>query len=422
MTLAQTPSNPRDDERPRALHAVTTSVTLGPMLGQFRYLRDAGFRVAAASAPGDELDSLEENEGMAAFAVPMERGVAPVADVISLWELWQLLRRFRPQITNVGTAKAGLLGGLAARWAGVPCRVYTLHGLRCENASGLKRKALRFLEKLACDSAHLVLCLSESVRKQAVEQGLVSAERALVLGHGSSQGVDAARFAPSDERRRQALALRGELDIPHDAPVIGFVGGMNSERGVPELVRAFARLRHFRPTLRLLLLGDWESGDPMPPDMRGILDTDNRILWPGHVLDVAPYYQLLDVVCLPSHGEGFPPVLLEAQAAARPVVTTAVTGCSDAVEHGVTGLLVPPDDLDALTDALELLLNDPAQARRLGEAGRERVLRDFRPEVIWEALAGEYRRLLEENDLPLPVPEKREAPAKVKADAGVAAS
>lgn len=391
------------------------------MRGQFRYLREAGFQVATASAAGDELDSLE-SDGIVAFAVPIERGFAPLADILSLWELWQLIRHFRPHITNVGTAKAGLLGGLAAQWADVPCRVYTLHGLRFQNASGLKRKVLRYLEKLACDSAHLVLCLSESVRQQAVEQGLVDAAYAVVLGRGSSQGVDAARFAPSDQRRQQALALRGELEIPHDAPVIGFVGGMNSERGVPELVRAFARLRHFHPALRLLLLGDWEAGDPMPPDMRGILDTDNRILWPGHVLDVAPYYHLIDVVCLPSHGEGFPPVLLEAQAAARPVVATAVTGCSDAIEHGVTGLLVPADDLDALTDALELLLADPAQARRLGEAGRERVLRHFRPEVIWKALADEYRRLLKESNLPLPVPEKREAPAKVKAGAGVAAS
>ncbi len=391
------------------------------MRGQFRYLREAGFRVAAVSAPGDELQSLG-SVGVTGFAVPMERGFAPLADLVSLWELWQLLRRFRPQITNLDAAKAGLLGGLAARWAGVPCRVYTLHGLRCANTTGWKRAVLRFAEKLACDSAHLVLCLSESVRKQAVEQGLVEAERAVVLGHGSSQGVDAARFAPGAERQRQALALRRQLGIPRDAPAIGFIGRMNSERGVPELVRAFARLRHFRPHLRLLLLGDWESADPMPPDMRGFLDTDNRILWPGHVLDVAPYYHLLDVVCLPSQGEGFPPVLLEAQAAARPVVATAVTGCSDAVEHGVTGLLVPPGDLDALTGALELLLSDPAQARRLGEAGRERVLRDFRPEVIWEALAGEYRRLLQEKDLPLPVPEKREAPVKVKADAGVVAS
>ncbi len=176
------------------------------------------------------------------------------------------------------------------------------------------------------------------------------------------------------------------------------------------------------PGLRLLMLGDFESLDPLPPDTRGLLDTENRILCPGHVADTAAYYQVMNVVCLPSHGEGFPPVVLEAQAAARPVVATAVTGCKDAIEHGVTGLLVPLHDLDALTDALKLMLSDPARARRLGQAGRERVLRDFRPEAIWKALADEYRRLLRKRGLALPVPQKKEAAEVMTADSRVAAS
>ena len=392
------------------------------MRGQLRSLREAGFLVAAVSAPGDELEALHQSEGVAGFAIPMECGVAPVADTVSLWELWQLLRRFRPQITNLGTAKAGLLGGLAARWAGVPCRVYTLHGLSFETATGLKRRVMKRAEKAACNSAHLVICISQGVRRKAIEQGLVDAERAVVLASGSGNGVDAAHFAPTDERRRQAQALRGQLGIPHDAPVIGFVGRVNGAKGVPELVRAFARLRHPMPGLRLLMLGDFESLDPLPPDIRGLLDTENHILCPGHVADTAAYYQVMDVVCLPSHGEGFPPVVLEAQAAARPVVATAVTGCKDAIEHGVTGLLVPLHDLDALTDALKLMLSDPARARRLGQAGRERVLRDFRPEAIWKALADEYRRLLRKRGLALPVPQKKEAAEVMTADSRVAAS
>ncbi|MGH9492099.1 MAG: glycosyltransferase family 4 protein, partial [Terriglobales bacterium] len=359
MTAPTTPSTPRDAGRPRVLHAVTASVSLGLMRGQLRYLREAGFEVAAVSAPGEQLEALREAEGVPGFDVPMERGVALLVDPVSLWKLWQLMRRFRPLMTNVGTTKAGLLAGLAARWADVPCRVYTLRGLRFETATGFKRRVMKLLEKIACDSAHLVICVSESVRRNAVEQGLVDAKRALVLGHGSSNGVDAARFAPSEERRRQAQALRGQLGIPHDAPVIGFVGRINRDKGIPELVRAFARLRLSHPAVRLLLLGDFESLDPMPHDTRGMLDTDDHILCPGHVQDIAPYYHLMDVVCLPSHREGFPNVVLEAQAAARPVVATGVTGCSDAIEHGVTGLLVPPNDLNALTDALERMLTDP---------------------------------------------------------------
>jgi glycosyltransferase involved in cell wall biosynthesis len=404
------------------LHAVTASVNLGLMRGQFRSLRDTGFLVAAVSAPGDELETLHGSEGVSGFAIPMERGVTPLADLVSFFELWQLLRRFRPQITNVGTTKAGLLGGLAARCAGVPCRVYTMHGLSFETAKGLKCKVLKFVEKMACDSANIVICVSEGVRREAVAQRLVDAGRAVVLASGSGNGVDPAHFGPSEERRRQAQALRGQLGIPHDAPVIGFVGRVNCAKGVPELVCVYARLRHAIPGLRLLMLGDFESLDPLPPDTRGLLDTDNRILCPGYVADTAAYYQVMDVVCLPSQAEGFPPVLLEAQAAARPVVATAVTGNTDAIEHGVTGLLVPSNDLDALTDALEQVLTDPAQARRLGQAGRTRILQDFRPEIIWTALADEYRRLLRKRGLPLPALQKKEASEVVAAGSRVVAS
>jgi glycosyltransferase involved in cell wall biosynthesis len=392
------------------------------MRGQLRSLRESGFLVLAASGPGDELESLHEREGVAGIELPLERGVAPVADPLSLWKLWQLLWRFRPQITNVGTLKAGVLGGLAARFAKVPCRVYTLRRLSFETSRGLKRKVLRLLERIACHSAHLVICISEGVRKSAIEEGLVDAERAVVLGSGSCNGVDAAHFAPTDDRRRQAHGLRLQLGIPQDAPVIGFVGRVNCAKGVPELVCVYARLRHSIPGLRLVMLGDFESLDPMPPDTKGLLDTDKRIICPGYVGDPATYYQMMDVVCLPSRSEGFPPVLLEAQAAARPVVATAVTGCRDAIADGVTGLLVPPDDLDALTDALQQLLTDPARARRLGRAGRARVLRDFRPEAIWRALADQYGLLLKEQGQPLPVRQKKEAAEVVPARPRVAAS
>ena len=422
MTLTKAPATPLEAPRPRVLHAVTASVGLGSMRGQLRSLREAGFLVLAASGPGVELESLHQKEGVPGFEVPLERGIAPVADPISLVKLWQLLWRFRPQITNVGTLKAGLLGGLAARLAGVPCRVYTLRLLSFETSTGVKRKVLKFLEKIACNSAHLVICISEGVRKSAIEEGLVDAERAVVLASGSCNGVDAAHFAPTDERRRQAHALRGQLGIPNDAPVIGFVGRVNTAKGAPELVCVYARLRHSIPGLRLLMLGDFESLDPLPPDTRGLLDTDNHILCPGYVADPVAYYQMMDVVCLPSRSEGFPPVLLEAQAAARPVVATAVTGCTDAIDHGVTGLLVSPGDLDALTDALEQVLTDPARARRLGRAGRARVLRDFRPETIWRALADEYGRLLKKRGQPLPVRQKKEAAEVLPADSRVAAS
>src|SRR5262249_5778570 len=151
-----------------------------------------------------------------------------------------------------------LLAGLAARWAGVPCRVYTLRGLRFETKTGVMRALMKLLEKLACSCAHLVLCVSESVRKKAVEQVVVEEKRTVVLGCGSSNGVDPSRFGSTDERRQRAQELRQQLGIPEDSPVIGFVGRLNRDKGVPELVRAFARLRIPYRNVHLLLLGDFE--------------------------------------------------------------------------------------------------------------------------------------------------------------------
>lgn len=379
---------------PRIVHAVTSPLTVTLMRGQLAYLRRAGFEVTVISAPGERLDRARSEENVATVAVAMTREIAPLADLAALWRLYRVLRRLRPQLVNSGTPKAGLLVGLAAWLAGVPCRLHTLRGLRSDTAGGLKRRVLLLAERISCRTAHRVLCNSESLRRRAIALGLTDARHSLVLGHGSSNGVDAARFASTQESFRQAAELRKYLEIPERDPVIGFVGRLTRDKGIPELVHAFDILRARRPELRLLLVGDREPGDPLPSRVDERLDRDTQIICTGGVPDAALYYQLMTVYCLPTHREGFPNSVLEAHASGLAVVTTTATGAIDSVEDGVTGLLVPPADAAALSQALERLLADQALAMRMGAAGRERVARDFRPEAIWDALVALYRELL----------------------------
>jgi glycosyltransferase involved in cell wall biosynthesis len=133
----------------------------------------------------------------------------------------------------------------------------------------------------------------------------------------------------------------------------------------------------------------------------------------GAVEDAAIYYALADLVVLPTYREGFPNVPLEAAAMERPVVATRIPGCIDAVQDGVTGTLVPARDAESLCGAIGQYLDDPALRRQHGLAGRARVLRDFRQEVIWEAIYREYCRLLEEKGLQVPkvLPEESQDPA-----------
>jgi glycosyltransferase involved in cell wall biosynthesis len=405
---------------PKLLNVFTSSLMVGKLLGQLQYLRDRGFDVTVISPGGNGLEQMARIEGVRTIEVPMARQISPLRDLVSLWRLWRIMRALRPTVTNVGTPKAGLLGGLAAWLNRVPCRFYTLRGLRFETTNGLKRHLLIYAERLACGFAHRVICVSKSVREIAMASGLTSWEKMVVFGRGGSTGVDASRFAPTPERINRAAELRRELGIPPSAPVMGFVGRLTRDKGVPELGEAFLRLLDQFPDLRLLLLGRFECEDPLPVETRRRLETHPQVVLVGYqqrngkppladqpredwpVEDAAPYYSLMDVFVLPSHREGLPNVILEAQAACKPVAAARATGIVDAVADEETGLLFPVGDMEAFTNAVERLLSDKALARKLACAGQERVKREFPQEQIWEALYQEYQGYLRTRDLPLP--------------------
>ena len=389
------PNGAEGNLRPRAVHVVTSDLAVVLMQGQLQFLRHKGFDVTLISSPGKWLATLGSAEGVQIIELPMAREIAPLKDLVSLWRLCRTMRALHPDIVNVGTPKAGLLAGCAAWLTGVPCRFYTLRGLRFETAIGMKRRLLVWAERLACCFAHRIICVSQSLREKATTSGLVSPERMVVFGGGSSNGVDASRFAPTLERTKRAAELRFELGIPPEAPVLGFVGRLTRDKGIPELVESFLRLRDQFPNLRLLLLGATEQTDPLDDNTRRVLATHPHIILPGPKPDPAPYYTVMDIFVLASHREGLPNVVLEAYAAGKPVVAAQATGTVDAVRHGETGLLFPIGDVAALVHCLQRLVRDKRLAKTFGAAAQELVKRDFRQEIVWNGLLEEYRRILQ---------------------------
>lgn len=382
------------------LHVTTVPMSLTFLTGQVEYMERRGFRFHALSSPGAELDAFGARHGVPVHAVEMPRSITPLRDLSAVREIRAVIRAVRPAIVHAHTPKGGLLGMLAARAEEVPVRIYHMRGLPMTGAAGAKRELLRWTERLSCRLAHRVLCVSRSLRDVAVAERLCSPTRIRVLAGGSGQGVDATgRFDPAGPGTEARAGTRARLGIPADAVVVGFVGRLVRDKGVMELSRAWAALRDDHPDCHLLLVGPFEPQDPVPAETERALREDPRVHLTGLDWNTPPLYAAMDLVVLPSYREGFPNAPLEAAAMRLPVVATRIPGCIDAVANGRTGRLVPPGDAAALCDAIRAYLNDPALRRLHGEAGRARVLREFRPEAIRDEIAAEYLALLRQRGL-----------------------
>jgi glycosyltransferase involved in cell wall biosynthesis len=385
----------------RVVHLTAVPNMLLFLEGHLADLVAHGFEVTVVSSPGPLLERLAAREGVGRVGVPISREITPLSDLVSLARLVRIFRALRPDIVDVHTLKAALLGIVAARIAGVPVRIYHVHGLRHVTTTGRRRALLRICERVTSRLATRVLCVSRSVARAALAEGLVPAGKTSVLLGGSIAGVDATRrFVPArdDGERRAARAAVG---LPFDARVLGFVGRLVRDKGVAELVAAWRVLRESHPDLQLLVLGERERGDPIPEALFASLAGDPRVRLVGHDRETPRWYRAMDLVALPTYREGFPVVPLEAAAMGLPVVATEVPGCVDAVVDGVTGTLVPPRDVPALAAALRAYLDDPALRARHGAAARARVLRDFDQRPMWNALRGEYVRLAAEAGVPV---------------------
>jgi glycosyltransferase involved in cell wall biosynthesis len=357
--------------------------------------------------------------GAAVHAVEISRRITPLADLRSLWRLFRLLRRIRPDVVHGHTPKGGLLAMIAAWLCGVPVRVYHMFGLPMVTATGNKRRLLRWSERLSCRLAHQVFCVSPSLRAVALEERLGRPEKLAVLLNGTVNGVDAeGAFNPALLPSGTREAVRAEYGIPCSAPVVGFVGRLARDKGMVELAEAWKTLRAAYPDLHLLVVGPPEPHDPPPEAVEQLLRSDSRVHQTGEVeiANMPRFYRAMDVLVLPTYREGYGMVLLEAAALELPVIASRIPGCVDVVRDGETGTLVPARDARAVAEAIRRYLNDGGLRRRHGEAGRTWMLRDFRPQDMSEAIRREYFRLLRERGIR--APEMSAPPTEYAGDEG----
>jgi glycosyltransferase involved in cell wall biosynthesis len=382
----------------RIAHVTTLDISLQVLLlSQLLSIRSAGYEVVGISAlgPYDSRAALH-CAGIRHIYVPMTRNLNPLADLATLWHLYRVIRRERFALVHTHTPKAGLLGQLAARLAGVSVVVNTVHGFYFhEHMHPIARRFYIVLEKIAARCSDLILTQNSEDLQTALREGICRTEKVKLLGNG----IDLTQFDPDRISVENQLECRQKLGIAAGAPVVGFVGRLAARRkGFLDFLSAAKNIAEEQPEVRFLIVGGVDPGksDAVEPSAAAKYGIADRCVFLGfRNNDEMPlFYKLMDVLVLPSLFEGMPRVVMEASAMGTPSVTSDVKGNREAVEHGRNGLLVPLGNVRSLTAAILRVLNEPETARRMSSEARRLAVERFDERVVFEKVKAEYARLL----------------------------
>lgn len=295
----------------------------------------------------------------------LQREIHPWLDLQALWQIFRLLRQRRPDIVHLHTAKAGFIGRLAACSAGIKGVVYTTHGHIFHGYfSRLKTCIFIRMEQLAAACGGLITTLSEAEKQDFICRKIAPAARIIPVPNG----LDLAPFIAAKRG-----AIRRELGLDDKTPIIAWVGRFEPVKG-PEIFLAVCQQLHrqYGSRIRAVMTGDGVLNEKIRQEreLRGLTDF---LLLPGFRQDIVPLFTDLDLLVVTSINEGFGMVILEAMAAGKPVVAHDVGGIAEVVVEGETGFLVPVGEVNAISDRLNLLLNDRELYTAMSQAARQRA-------------------------------------------------
>lgn len=321
--------------------------------------------------------------------IQISRGINLKKDFIALFELYKYFNTMKFDLVHTATPKAGLLGVLAARLAGVKRRIHIFTGQVWHTREGLFKKILILLDRLIVMNATDILVDGEAQRKYLINKGILREHNSFVLGRGSISGVDINRFVPNEELKNK---VRKELGIKKEELVYMFLGRITIDKGIMELVEAFNKLKLSYSNIRLLVVGKDEE-NLIPWILNNVLNKNSVIIAeqtnkPERVL------QACDVFCLPSHREGFGTGIIEASLMAKPVICSDTYGLMETIVDNKTGLRHKVGEMESIYLKMECLVENEEKRKLLGKAGREYVLSNFSAELISEKWLNFYKQII----------------------------
>ncbi|WP_134215003.1 glycosyltransferase family 4 protein [Pelotomaculum propionicicum] len=375
---------------PRVIHVTTIGITAyRALLAQCRFFRERGLEVGFVFSPSPEGEMLRRLQ-FPVKEIYIDRKINPLSDLRSVRRLCRYFRTVRPDIVHTHTTKAGVVGRVAARLAGVPSVIHTVHGFPFHpGMPRLKYLTYKQIEMWMAGITDIMLSQSEEDVITALKTGIKPRLGGLVY---IGNGVDLNEFDPGSFSSHQRLRVKNTLAIRATDPVITMIGRVNREKGYHDLVEALRQVRDV--PWQALFIGPDEgflASITHQINQHGLRD---RIQILGQREDITDLLAVTDIYVLPSYREGLPRSLIEAQAMAVPCVATNIRGCREVVEDGVTGFLIAPGDSVALESALQKLLEEPGLRLRMGREGRRRMLRCFDEAEVGRKVMAIYKEVL----------------------------
>jgi glycosyltransferase involved in cell wall biosynthesis len=369
--------------------ATTVADTLMLFKGQLRYL-NKHFDLTLMTSPGKFVEQVIRNEGVSIVLVPMRRGISPFYDVHSIIiAIWHI-SKIKPDIVHSFTPKAGFIFMLASFLCSIDSRVHTFTGLIFPTATTIKRKLLMAMDSLICFLSTQVVAEGNGVA-QDLKNNNITKKSLMVIGNGNIAGVDTYFFSKDNYEINITNSCLSEIVIPSNHFVFSFIGRVHRDKGLNELVKAFAKVSNST----LLIVGPDDENGPLDALTLDLIEGNPRIHKMGYVQDVRPILQASDCLVLPSYREGFPNVLLQAGAMSVPIIATNINGSNEIVVHGYNGWLVQPKNIDELCSTMLLASTCPRDILlEMGANSKNLIQEKFEQSLHWDRMRLFYGGLL----------------------------
>ena len=412
----------KDIQRKKLIRVTTADISLNSLLkGQLNFLNQY-FEVIGVAKDTGVLKVVSEREGIRVVDATLERPISLLKDIKGLWFLYRLFRKEKPWCVHANTPKGSLLAMIAAWFAGVPHRVYTVTGLRYQGAHGVLRKILKTMERLSCLFATNVIPEGKGVL-QCLKRDNITKKALQVIHYGNINGKDTEFFSRDNTIQTASLKLadkqihlrnlsekearslvRSELGFSNNDFIFVFIGRLVNDKGLGELADAIRKLENENLEIKLLLIGEIDGeDDALAKDKLNYLMQSKNVKYIGVQSDIRPYLMASDVLVFPSYREGFPNVPLEAGALGLPAIVTNINGSNEIIEDGVNGKIIqaPLDNngmrVNDITNELYTIMkwffHHPEEVKRMGENARPIICERYEQHNVWKALLEYYKQL-----------------------------